>query len=176
MVAMLLSSVGDIFMVNADKIGQYSTYIGAGLFIAAHIIYGTGFYEDTKAKGKKIFNPSFYVGLALMIISVLWLGYEEFFVASEKKPIMFFLILIYISAIGYNVCSQFSYAGNEKGASMILPPAIIVFYITDIFIFLNMLNINNGLRQYVWFAYPVAQLAIILFNGKFEKKKAYQIL
>lgn len=171
MIAMLLSSVGDVFMVNTPKIGEYSTFIGAGFFIAAHIVYGRGFYSEIRKKERKITTPFFWAGFIVMLLSAVWLGILEFTGAQEKKPVMFLLILVYIAAIGYNVCSMFAYSGYEKKATFILPPSVILFYITDVFIFLNMLGINNSLRQYVWYFYPVAQLMIILFNSPLKKSE-----
>ncbi|MCQ2463799.1 MAG: lysoplasmalogenase family protein [Clostridia bacterium] len=171
MAAMLLSTAGDLFMVNIFSLENINTYIGAGFFIAAHIVYVGVFTDNCKKRGYKYFSPGFFTGAAVMLFSVIALSAAEFGFANEKKPVMFCLILIYIAAIGYNLCSQFSYAFSKKGISLILPFAITVFYITDIFIFLNMLDINNDLRQYVWYFYPFAQLAIILFNSDLKKEK-----
>lgn len=172
MIAMLLSSAGDVFMVNAPVTGPFSTYVGAGFFIAAHLVYGGGFYGEMKKADTVIINPSFFTGLAIMLLSAAGLGVAEFAGSTGKKPVLFVLILVYIAAIGYNVCSMFSYAENKKGLTFLLPPAVILFYITDVFIFLDMLEINGSLRQYVWWFYPIAQLVIILFNSPFKKEEA----
>lgn len=169
--AMVICSVGDIFMVSAPKLGTFSTYIGAGLFVTAHIIYGGGFYNNIKEQKLYIFNSSFRLGFIIMLATVVCLAICEFFLADEKKPIMFVLIILYIFAIGYNVCSMFSYSKHISGLSLILPPAVILFYITDIFIFLDMLGINSELRKYVWYLYPIAQLAIVLFNSPIKNNK-----
>lgn len=171
MIAMLLSSVGDVFMVNTPKTGEYSTFIGAGFFIGAHIVYGGGFCREIRKKGKKVTGFPFYLGLGIMLLSAVLLGVGEFTISAEKKPIMFLLILVYIVAIGYNVCSEFAFSGYEKKLTLILPFSVLLFYITDVFIFLDMLKINDSLRQYVWYFYPVAQLMIILFNSTFTGKK-----
>lgn len=170
MIAMLLSTAGDLFMVNVFSLENINTYIGAALFIAAHIVYAGVFVDRCKLLGYKYFSPGFFCGLSVMVISAVGLAVAEFGFAQEKKPVMFFLILIYVAVIGYNLCSQFTYAFAKTGLALILPFAITVFYATDIFIFLNMLNINNDLRQYVWYFYPFAQLAIILFNSEFKKE------
>ncbi len=168
MLAMLVCSLGDVFMVNAGRIGEFSTFIGAGLFIAAHIMYGMGFYQEIKDKKQKIINSNFVVALVIMVSSVIGLLCFEL-TASVKKPVMFVLILLYISAIGYNVCSMFSYAGWNKKLSVLLQPAVVLFYITDIFIFFDMLEINSELRKYVWHFYPIAQLVIILCNSSLKR-------
>lgn len=171
MIAMLLSSAGDIFMVNSASIGVFSTYIGAALFIAAHLIYGEGFRKQIVHIGGKSGNVMLYIGAAVMVISAVVLGVLAFTVADEKKPIMFVLILFYIAAIGYNLCMNFSYAKISGGTACILPFAILAFYLTDIFIFEDMLNIDHSMRKFVWLIYPEAQLLLILFNSSLKKAK-----
>ena len=168
MLAMLLSSVGDVFMVNSASIGAFSTYIGAAVFIAAHIVYGEGFRKQIKAVGEKPYNKMLYAGVVVMVVSAVVLGVLAFTVADEKKPIMFVLILFYIAAIGYNVCMNFSYAKVAGGTACILPFAILAFYLTDIFIFEDMLNIDHSMRRFVWLIYPEAQLLLILFNSSLK--------
>lgn len=170
MFAMFICSLGDIFMVFRDKIGDFSAFLGAGLFIAAHILYGSGFYKEIRKSNNRISNPGFYCACCLMIISAICLGISEFSGNQPVMPVMFVLILLYIAAIGYNVCSMFSYAYIFKKGAFVLPFAVILFYITDIFIFLDMLQINGTLRQYVWCFYPLAQLCILLFNSPIRKK------
>ncbi|MBP9988146.1 MAG: hypothetical protein KBT46_01470 [Ruminococcus sp.] len=171
MLAMLLSSVGDVFMVNSASIGVFSTYIGAAIFIAAHLVYGESFRKQIKSVGEKPYNIMFFIGIAIMITSAVVLGVLAFTVADEKKPIMFVLILFYIAAIGYNVCMNFSYAKIAGGTACILPFAILAFYLTDIFIFEDMLNIDHSMRKFVWLIYPEAQLLLILFNSGLKRKK-----
>lgn len=172
MIAMLLSSCGDVFMVISAAWGQLATYAGAAFFIAAHIVYGGGFYEQLKAKGQPRINAGTYAGIVLMVLSAVGLGIAAFTVPEDKKPVMFALILVYIAAIGYNVTSTFSLAKAFGRTYLILPFAAVVFYVTDVFIFADMLNIDHTLRQYVWLAYPEAQLLLILFTDEFRSKNA----
>lgn len=169
--AMLLSSAGDLFMINLFGIGSFSTYIGAAFFIAAHLVYAGCFAGKIKTAGRKTTGPGFYAGLAVILISAFAVGTAAFTVPEEKKPVMFCLILIYIAAIGANVCMQFSWAFIKKGTALILPAAVTLFYLTDIFIFADMLNINSSLRRYVWHLYPLAQLAVVVFNSGYKKQK-----
>ena len=171
MTAMLLSSVGDVFMVNSASIGEFATYIGAAAFIAAHIVYGECFRKQIKKRNAPFFNPAFIIGGAIMLISAAVLGYLAFTVPEQKKPVMFVLILFYIAAIGYNVCSEFSFAKVFGGIAWLLPFAVLAFYLTDYFIFEDMLNINHSLRQYVWLIYPEAQLLIVLLSSSLKRNK-----
>ena len=105
-----------------------------------------------------------------MVLTAAGLGIAAFTVPEKPQTVMFLLILLYIAVIGYNLCSNFAYSFSAKGARLILPLAIVLFYATDIFIFLEMLDITDALRYYVWYGYPPAQLALILFNSPLKKK------
>lgn len=169
MFAILLSTAGDFFMTDALGIGGFSTYIGAGLFIVAHGLYADCFRRKAKAAGYKYFGGGFFAGLFLMLVSAIALGVAAFTVPAEPRSLMFFLILVYIAVIGYNLCSNFAFSFSAGGVYLLLPFAITLFYATDVFIFLDMLNISHALRQYVWYGYPIAQLLLILFNSPLRK-------
>lgn len=171
MIAMLLSSIGDVFMVDGVINWSMSTYVGAAFFMAAHIIYAGCAVKNAKERGFEYKNGGFRLGLWIMILSAVLLGVLAFTVPEKPVPIMFFLILIYIAVIGYNLCSQFSFGFSAKGVFYVLPIAIFVFYLTDIFIFLDMLDIEHSLRNLVWYGYPPAQLGLILFNSPLKKEK-----
>ncbi len=172
MIAMLLSTVGDFFMTDVFGIGGFSTYPGAAFFMAAHIVYAGCFVKAAKARGIKYFGCGFWTGLVFMVLTAAALGIAAFTVPEEPQPVMFFLILLYIAIIGYNLCSNFAFSFAAKGQYLILPFAIVLFYATDIFIFLEMLGITDALRYYVWYGYPLAQLALILFNSPLKKQAA----
>lgn len=169
MLAMLLSSLGDVFMVDGIINWSLSTYVGAAFFISAHFVYADCFRKNGEERGFKYFGTGFYAGAAFMLLSVVMLAVLELTVPTEKMPLMFGLILIYIAVIGYNLCSGASFGFSAGGMFLVLPAALAVFYITDIFIFLDMLNIEHSLRSYVWYAYPAAQLCLVLFNSEFKK-------
>lgn len=171
MIAMLLSTIGDVFMVDGVINWEYSTFVGAAMFIAAHIVYAGCFVKNINERGYTYCNKGFNAGLWLMILSAVILGVLAFTIPEKPAVLMFFLILIYIAVIGYNLCSQFSFAYSAKGVFYVLPVAITLFYLTDIFIFFDMLDIEHSTRNLVWYGYPLAQLAIILFNSPLKKAK-----
>lgn len=172
MIAMLLSTVGDFFMTDAFGMGSFSTYPGAAFFMAAHVVYGGCFVKAAKKREYKYFGCGFRTGLVFMVLTAAGLGIAAFTVPEKPQTVMFFLILLYIAVIGYNLCSNFAFSFAAKGIYLILPFAIVLFYATDIFIFLEMLNITDALRYFVWYGYPLAQLALILFNSPLKKEKA----
>lgn len=170
MIAMLLSTVGDFFMTDTFGMGSFSTYPGAAFFMAAHCVYAACFVKLCKDRGYKYFGGGFYTGLVFMLLTAAGLGVAAFTVPEKPQTVMFFLILLYIAIIGYNLCSNFAYAFSAKGVQLILPFAIVLFYATDVFIFLEMLDITDALRYYVWYGYPLAQLALVLFNTPLKKR------
>ena len=172
MIAMLLSTVGDFFMTDVFGIGSFSTYPGAAFFMAAHVVYGGCFAKALKEKGGRYFGCGFWTGLVFMVPTAAGLGIAAFTIPEKPQTVMFLLILLYIAVIGYNLCSNFAFSFAEKGQYLVLPFAIILFYATDIFIFLEMLNVTDAMRYYVWYGYPLAQLALILFNSPLKKRSA----
>ena len=172
MLAMLLSTAGDFFMTDSFGIGGFSTYPGAALFMAAHVIYALCFVGLCKENGYKYFGGGFWSGAVFMVLTAFGLAVAAFTVPEKPQTVMFFLILLYIAVIGYNLCSNFAFSFAAKGQYLILPFAIVLFYATDVFIFLEMLDVTDAMRYYVWYGYPLAQLLLILFNSPLKKEKA----
>lgn len=171
MLAMLISTVGDIFMVDGVINWEFGPVIGAAAFIVAHFVYAGCFRKNIAECGYEYKNKGFKLGLAIMILSAVVLGVLAFTVPEKPVTLMYFAILIYIAVIGYNLCTQFSFAFSAKGLYYILPFAITLFYATDIFIFHDMLNIEHISRNFVWYGYPLAQMLIVLFNAPLKKQK-----
>lgn len=173
MLAMISSTLGDIFMTDIIGIGDFSTYPGATFFIIAHIIYAMCFIKSGKEKNYKFFNKGFIAGLILIIIDIVALTILMF-KTTNKIQGMYFPLLLYILFIGFNTVSQFSYAYSEKGIRYMLMVAMFLFVVSDFLVFLPMLNIypeSPTYNDYIWFTYIPAQLFIILFNSNFIKEK-----
>ena len=169
MYAMLLCTVGDVFMVNTFNLGSFNTYIGAAFFMAAHVIYGLCFLQSSKAKNYKIANKGFVIGIIISGLAAIVLGILAFTIPSEPQIVMYMLILIYLSIIAFNLVSQFSYAVAEGKIRKLLIVAMSLFLISDFVIFLSMLYITPEYNDFVWATYAPAQLLIILFNSNFQK-------
>lgn len=168
MIAMILCTLGDLFMVNAFGLGDVSTYPGAAFFMIAHVVYAVGFIKASKRKSYKMANKGFYGGLILVVVSAIGLGVMAFGI-EKPQTVMFFLILIYYAIIGFNLVCQFSYACNEKGSRYMLIVAMTLFLVSDFTIFLNMLDVMPAHNDFVWFTYIPAQLLIVLFNSDLKK-------
>lgn len=164
MIAMLLSTVGDLFMTDTFHMGAASTYPGAAGFILAHIVYAICFTKASKRKGYKIANKGMGAGIALTLAVVAVLTILMFKVTGSVQG-MYFPLLAYLAIIGVNLCCQFSYAVNEKGRRYWLIVGMTLFIISDMVVFLPMLNISPEYNDFVWATYAPAQLLIILFNS-----------
>lgn len=166
MLAMLSSTLGDIFMTDIVKMGSSSTYFGAFFFIVAHIIYAVCFIKASKDKGYKFINLGFYFGL---IVSLIVFAFLTFLMYSKTKAVqgMYFPLLGYFAFIVFNLLSQFSYAYNEKGTRLFLMLGMLLFIVSDFLVFLPLLNVVQESISYndlIWFTYIPAQLLIIIFN------------
>lgn len=171
MIGMITCTIGDLFMVNLFGLGDVSTYPGAGLFMLGHIIYALGFIKASKRKGYSFFNNGFKIGVGLTVLSAIVLGYLAFTIPEVPQTVMYFLILIYVAVIGFNLATQFSYGVSEKGSRYWLIVAMALFLISDFTIFLNMLDITPAHNDFVWATYIPAQILIVLFNQDLKKEK-----
>ena len=161
--AMLLCTVGDLFMVDLFGLGSASTYPGAALFMAGHIVYGLGFLRAAKAKGEPLCNTGFRIGLLLVFAAAVVLGVLAFAVPEAPQTLMYFLILIYLAVIGFNLVCQFSCAWAERGSRWLIAVGMALFLLSDFVIFLNMLDVTPAHNDFVWATYIPAQLLILLF-------------
>lgn len=176
MIAMLLCTIADLFMVDAFGLADISTYIGAVVFMAGHVFYGTGFLKSSKAKSYAIKNKGFFSGLALVIVATIILGVLTFTIPDKVEPILFIIIVVYIAIIGYNLVMQFSYAYSEKGKRYMLVVAMTLFIISDFLVALDMLSIiAQPQNDLVWATYIPAQAFIILFCDELSKTKLQKV-
>lgn len=169
MTAMLVCTLGDVFMTDLIGIGDVSTYPGAVLFIIAHILYGMTFKKSAAGTEAGYKNTGLKRGFLVMTASAAVLAVLALAVPETPQYVMLVLILVYIAAIGFNVCSQFAYGFAAGGRARVLPWAAVLFYVSDICIFLGMLDITELFNNAVWFLYLPAQLLIVLFNSNAEK-------
>lgn len=171
MIAMLLCTAGDIFMIDTFHMGDISTYLGAAFFIAAHIVYAITFIKESKAKEYKMKNAGMIIGIIVTVLGAAILAIAMF-VKTGKMQSMFLPLLVYLAIIGWNLCCQFSYAVSEKGLRFFLIVGMLLFLISDLTIFFNMVNVMPAHNDFVWLTYIPAQLILILFNSDFKKIQA----
>ena len=167
MTAMILSSIGDVFMTDVLKLGAAGTVPGAAFFILAHIVYAVCFFRAGKRNHCRIVNNGFIIGVCLTVSAAVLLTVLMFAMTGQMQE-MYVPILGYLALIGLNLVSQFSYGFSRKGRFYFLPVAMTLFLISDLLVFLPMLSIVQESVIYdlvIWMFYLPAQLLIILFNS-----------
>ena len=171
MAAMILSSVGDIFMTDVLKLGSAGTIPGAAFFILAHIVYAVCFFRAGKRNHCRTMNVGFTAGVCLTASSVALLTVLMLAVTGRVQA-MYVPLLGYLAFIGLNLISQFSYGFGRKGRFYFLPVAMTLFLISDVLVFLPILAIVRESVIYnllIWAFYLPAQLLIVLFNSATDK-------
>lgn len=176
MIAMILCSIGDVFMTNSFKIDDMiSTIIGASSFIAGHIVYAYMFYRLIKLNKGKLVNVGFIVGLVAGLVPIIVMDILGTTLVGEPSVLYLVAVPIYVLVITIHIACNFSYGWQHKSwRTLILAVAVTLFYVTDIWIFLYMFKLApKSLQDCVWHFYPLAQLLIILFcvPGVIEKKQ-----
>ncbi len=168
MIAMILCTLGDFFMTNIFKINSLVTMaIGASLFISGHICYGGMFRELVKDNNSKLVNNGFYIGFIVALLPLIVMLILAYTIAPIKPFILYVIFVpVYTLVIGYHIACDYSYSFSIKSyRSIILMLGVTLFYVTDIWIFLNMYNLCN-IESAIWHFYPLAQLLIIVFSKK----------
>ena len=172
MAAMILSSIGDVFMTDVLKLGAAGTVPGAAFFILAHMVYAVCFFRAGKRNHCRFVNHGFMAGVCLTVSSAVLLTVLMFAITGHMQE-MYIPILGYLLFIGVNLISQFFYGFSRKGKFYFLPAAMTLFLISDLLVFLPMLSIVQESVIYdlvIWMFYLPAQLLIILFNSAEDKR------
>ncbi len=172
MLGMISSTLGDVFMTDVIGMGAASTYPGAAFFILAHILYGVCFVRACRRKGYRLVNKGFLIGILVVVMVTLVLTGLMFKVTGKMQG-MYLPLLAYIAFIGFNLVCQFSYGYSEQGLRGLLILGMFLFIVSDLLVFLPMVNVCEGTHDYnswIWYLYLPAQLLIVLFNSDFKKK------
>ena len=176
MFAMLLCTVGDVFMTNSFKIDDMvSTIIGAVSFMGGHVFYAWMFYQ-LKEKRPKIRNLGSLIGIIIGIVPIVVIVILGATLVPEPKVLYLCAVPVYVLVITMHIAMNFSYSFEIKSwRSFVLVFAVVLFYVTDIWIFLYMFGLApKSLQDCVWYFYPIAQLLLILFCAPTIKEKSTQ--
>ena len=164
--AMVLSSVGDLFLTHLQKMGgRYpnSFTIGAVFFMAAHLVYSLCY-------GMKLFNTAgalrwntgtafaFGIGAAALAL-MLFLSIRHH--RTGSLPI----ILIYLVIITFNCAVIFTYAWAHQLRSLSAICAavgVFSFLLSDLVIGLSMAGNIHRFDSLIWWLYPIGQFLLIL--------------
>lgn len=166
MAAMLISTVGDIFMMDFRSLSKYYPdyfVIGAILFMAAHLVYSTAFFYLIFVRGYSLINAGFFCAAALIAAAFVLFTYLT--VKTRRFRIgMYILSVAYLIIIGANCCAIFSYAYSAKGPALLAAAGALSFFISDAIIGLDKLaGITSPLLdELIWWFYPIGQILILI--------------
>lgn len=166
MAAMIVSSGGDIFLMNFKGLSKCFPnyfYIGAILFMTAHIIYAAAFYFLIKKNSYPLYNTGFMLGVGIVFAVFVILVF--LIVKAGKYDIsMILLCFFYLIAIGSDFCIIFSLAYSAKGLALLTAAGAVSFFISDLIIGLDRLTgISTPLLdELIWWFYPVGQILLII--------------
>lgn len=167
--AMILSSVGDIFLMHLPVIEKnipHYFYIGAGFFMAAHMLYALCYARLIRQSGAAIFNPGAAILLVIAAVMAAW-----FILSARARGRMdqLPLILVYIALISLDCMMVFSYAwsqGMTNPLAILAAAGAVSFFLSDLIIGLG---IVMGVKDYdhlIWWLYPIGQILMILGVGR----------
>jgi len=167
LLAMLLSSMGDIVLGGFQKINKRipfpPIYLGALLFGAAHLLYTFGYLKQHQVIGGTYWNFGSYIALVIVLFCasvVLYLGWKR----NNLKLGLLIMGLLYIAVIGINCITVSSFSWSHAGIKSLASAGALLLYLSDILIGLNLISglkakwISDG----IWWLYPVGQIILIL--------------
>ena len=167
--AMLLSSVGDIFLMRFGKLHLYFPnyfMIGAAFFMAAHLLYFQTYRLLIIGRGYRIVNRGFVTGLGLAVICF---GYFTIMCMRRHDFAQYGLCMLYLLLISLGLCMIFSFAFSAfKAQPLIIFAALgaLSFFASDLIIGLDLLTGVKKYNDLIWWLYPIGQILIILSVGR----------
>lgn len=164
--AMLMSSVGDIFLMRLDPIvRRYPNYfvIGAAFFMLAHLLYAACFGLKIRVQGASYFNGGAMIALIIAAVCLVY------FTAICKNKSQYSLAVAYLVIITLNCMTVFSYAWSgwrSNPTTLLAAVGAVSFLLSDLIIGLGMLA---GITRYdglIWWLYPIGQILLIVGVGR----------
>ncbi|MBR4962042.1 MAG: hypothetical protein IKY52_14190 [Clostridia bacterium] len=167
MAAMLLSTVGDIFMDNFMDIGSKIPippfFVGAAFFICAHIAYIFVYRTLILEREYTLVNPGFRAAIVFVLVcGVLVIG--KSLSGGSVNWGMMALCVVYMCIIGANCACICSFAWSAKSIRSLAALGAVSFFISDLIIGYNVLVGYPGdtIWGLIWWFYPIGQFFMIL--------------
>ena len=166
--AMLLSSCGDIFLMNLDFIrSRFANYfvIGAAFFMLSHLVYAAAFLRLIRENGYQIKGAGL---VSAVIVSVLVLAVMLILMVKNGTytPSALLLSLIYLGIITVNMACVFGFtfhaAADGHAWRLISAVGVLSFFISDCIIGLDILCGVKNFGHLIWWFYPIGQLLLLI--------------
>jgi len=167
--AMILSSVGDIFLMHLPVIEKNIPnhfYIGAGFFMVAHVLYALCYLRLIRQSGAASMNPG--AGIMLLIAAAMAVWFvccARALGRMDQLP----LILVYIAMISLDCTMIFSYAWSQgwgNPCALLAAVGAVSFFLSDLIIGLDMVMGITRCNDLIWWLYPIGQILMILGVGR----------
>ena len=174
--AMVFSSLGDIMLMDFRHISRYlpipAFYVGAVLFMVAHVLYLAAFALRIRRARKPLVNWGLIAALVIVVVagaSLLWPALHR-----PRIPwLMVGVCTLYLLIIGANFCTIWSYTASRGRWRYLAAAGALAFLFSDWIIGLGSLaNVYRpDLNRLIWWCYPIGQGLILLFGEGYRRKK-----
>jgi len=167
MAAMLLSTVGDIFMSHHWDISHIIPvppfFMGAAFFILAHIVYIFAFSSLIREKEYMLVNPGFWAAIVFVLACGVLVIAKSISGGSVNWGMML-LCVVYMCIIGTNCAFISSFAWSIKSIRSIAALGAVSFFLSDLIIGYNVLvgYPGDAVWGLIWWFYPIGQFFMIL--------------
>lgn len=170
-VATLFGLIGDVIMALD---ASWRVMVGGSFFLLEHIVYIVMLILLIKKERIDLRkNIAFYIGVAFFVISTIVIEALAFTMVEKQNVALALLVALYILGLSTNLALNFAYSYKKKGTYYLFALGMLIFFITDIWVFLSALKINSAASNLIWYFYPIGQLLLVLFNNDlvFNHKK-----
>ena len=164
--AMLMSSVGDIFLMHfraiEKNIPNYFIF-GAAFFMLAHVLYTACFGVKIRANGAAYFNGGAIIALVIAAACLIY------FVSICQNKSQLPLAMVYLAIITLNCMTVFSYAwssGMGRPLGLIAAVGALSFLASDLIIGFGLLASIHRYDWLIWWLYPIGQALLIVGVGR----------
>jgi uncharacterized membrane protein YhhN len=165
--AMLLSSLGDIVLMDFRNIGEKLPLpgfaVGAALFMLAHFVYIAAFALLLSAAGIPWLGGGFVFGALLAAAALVGVTWGILRRGKGFDWPMYGLCAAYLLAVGANLATICAYGFGRGGWALPAALGAVSFFCSDLLIGLDKL-LDFRLPHHVeviWWLYPIGQILIL---------------
>ena len=166
--AMVLSSVGDIFLMNFKHLSlRFPNYfvIGAVFFMLSHLVYASAFCCLNRSFGYAPKGVGLYTGIAVALAALVF--FLSLMARSGRlNAYNLAIAVVYLAVISVNMCSVFNFtfhaAADGHPWRLLSAVGMFSFFLSDCFIGLNMLGGISRYGHLIWWYYPIGQILLLI--------------
>lgn len=163
--AMLLSSFGDVILMNYRPITRHLPFrgfvAGSTFFLLSHVVYCAAFLVLLNRAGETYYNDGAFVGVVLFVLCGVILTYLNMRTHSNKFMLM--LVIVYLFVICTN-CSAICAAAFALGGIRYISAVGIVFFLISDMIIMAQTVRDRGADKFmvpIWITYVIGQVLLL---------------